>query len=111
VTIDGVEQSGKTISLVDDRHEHAVEVRIHPRLPHTIVLPSIILFWSHVSFLETSRNRMSSPWSFAERLVRGARKEESPHELRAFSFISKCGANRRRGSGKEAMWQPGGLYC
>jgi len=26
VTIDGVEQSGRTISLVDDRQEHAVEV-------------------------------------------------------------------------------------
>ncbi len=28
VTVDGVELSGKTISLVDDRQEHAVEVRI-----------------------------------------------------------------------------------
>jgi cellobiose phosphorylase len=28
VTVDGVEQSGKTISLVDDRQEHTVEVRI-----------------------------------------------------------------------------------
>ncbi len=31
VTVDGVEQSGKTISLVDDRQEHAVEVRIAAR--------------------------------------------------------------------------------
>ncbi len=32
VTIDGVEQSGNTISLVDDRRrEHAVEVRIAAR--------------------------------------------------------------------------------
>jgi cellobiose phosphorylase len=31
VTVDGVEQSGKTISLVDDRREHAVEVRIAAR--------------------------------------------------------------------------------
>ncbi len=31
VTVDGVEQSGKTISLVDDRQEHAVEVRIASR--------------------------------------------------------------------------------
>ncbi len=31
VTIDGVKQSGKTISLVDDRREHAVEVRIAAR--------------------------------------------------------------------------------
>jgi hypothetical protein len=28
VIVDGVEQSGKTISLVDDRQEHTVEVRI-----------------------------------------------------------------------------------
>ena len=28
VTVDGVEQSGKTISLVDDRQKHTVEVRI-----------------------------------------------------------------------------------
>jgi cellobiose phosphorylase len=31
VTVDGVEQSSKTISLVDDRQEHAVEVRIAAR--------------------------------------------------------------------------------
>ncbi|MGE5750696.1 MAG: GH36-type glycosyl hydrolase domain-containing protein, partial [Nitrospirota bacterium] len=31
VTVDGVEESGKTISLVDDRQEHAVEVRIAAR--------------------------------------------------------------------------------
>ena len=31
VTVDGVEQSGKIISLVDDRREHAVEVRIAAR--------------------------------------------------------------------------------
>jgi cellobiose phosphorylase len=31
VTVDGVELSGKTISLVDDRQEHAVEVRIASR--------------------------------------------------------------------------------
>jgi cellobiose phosphorylase len=28
VTVDGALQSGKTISLVDDRQEHAVEVRV-----------------------------------------------------------------------------------
>jgi hypothetical protein len=28
VIVDGAPQSGKTISLVDDRREHAVEVRI-----------------------------------------------------------------------------------
>jgi cellobiose phosphorylase len=31
VTVDGVEQSGKTVSLVDDRQEHEVEVRIAAR--------------------------------------------------------------------------------
>jgi cellobiose phosphorylase len=32
VIVDGVEQSDKTIHLVDDRQEHTVEVRIH--VPH-----------------------------------------------------------------------------
>ena len=31
VIVDGVEQSGKTISLIDDRQEHLVEVRIAAR--------------------------------------------------------------------------------
>jgi hypothetical protein len=31
VTVDGVEQGDKTISLVDDRQEHAVEVIIAAR--------------------------------------------------------------------------------
>ena len=30
VTVDGVEQPGKAILLVDDRQEHSVEVRIPP---------------------------------------------------------------------------------
>ena len=29
VTVDGVEQPDKTIPLIDDRHEHSVEVKIH----------------------------------------------------------------------------------
>jgi hypothetical protein len=28
VTVDGVEQEGQVIALVDDRREHAVEVRV-----------------------------------------------------------------------------------
>jgi hypothetical protein len=29
VTVDGVEQHGKAVSLVDDRREHSVKVRLH----------------------------------------------------------------------------------
>lgn len=51
---------------------------------------------------------MSSPWSFAERLVRGARKEESPHELRAFFIYqqvrSEPTARVRQGGDVATRW-------
>jgi len=43
----------------------------------------------YISSYVSSRSQKNKENSFAERLARGARKQESPQLLRAFLFISR----------------------